>query len=136
MKRSPKSRSHTNQSTKRVGRPMLQIKMMHLRHQLKIEHSGMDNNKSVFRDETTSPDLHPIHQGMQKYFMAIFTHVQTMDIELEIAKDIAGELTKGFIKDLGAYFLEDQTKSQTPITTETITFYSIIKIKCRVLFVP
>lgn len=66
----------------------------------------MESNKIIFRDETASADLHPIHPGMQIHFMVTVTHVLTMDIELEIA----GALTKGFIKDLGADFLEDETE--------------------------
>jgi len=80
----------------------------------------MERNKSIFRDKTTSIDLHPIHLGMQRYFMVIVTRSNYG--QPEIVGDITGALTKGFIKDLGAYFLEDETEFQTPITMETTTF--------------
>lgn len=75
-----------------------------------------------FKDNTTSINLHPIHSGMQRHFMAIVTHVLTMDIDLKIAGDIAGALTKGFIKDHGIHFLEDETESYTPIIVGTTAF--------------
>lgn len=117
MERRPKSKSNTDQPT--PGRPILQeIKMMHSERQIIKDHSKVEINRDILKDEIPSANLHHIHPSIQTHFMVIVIQVLTMDTELWIAGDIPEVLREGFIKALEADLLEDKTKSHMPMTTK------------------
>lgn len=55
-------------------------------------------------------DLHPIHLGIHVHFIIIAMHVLTMDIELQIARDISRVLIEDFHLNLSHMSTERQYK--------------------------